>query len=66
MRETLFWFSSSTFVDFLEELTGIGGLVPDPHFEGAGSHCTVQGGKLQLARRHLELWDHAAKGRRLA
>jgi hypothetical protein len=48
LRQLLLWFNSSTFVNFLEELTGIRGLIPDPHFEGAGSHCTVKGGFLGL------------------
>lgn len=47
-REKLFWLNSSTFIDFLEELTGIQGLIPDPHFEGAGPHCTLRGGRLGL------------------
>lgn len=59
MRETLFWFNSSTFIDFLEELTGIRGLVPDPHFEGAGPHCTDYGGRLQL---HTDFRFHKRLG----
>lgn len=34
------------FVDFLEELTGIRGLVPDPHLRGGGLHEIHQGGML--------------------
>ena len=34
------------FVSFLEELTGISGLVPDPHLRGGGLHEIRQGGLL--------------------
>ena len=34
------------FLGFLEELTGIKGLIPDPHFEGGGFHETKRGGHL--------------------
>ena len=34
-----------TFVSFLEDLTGIPGLVPDPHFRGGGLHEIRQGGR---------------------
>ena len=34
-------FNSEVFVEFLEALTGIQGLIPDPYFEGGGlqSQC---------------------------
>jgi hypothetical protein len=34
----------STFVTFLEQLSGIDGLIPDPHFRGSGIHVTAPGG----------------------
>lgn len=34
------------FLGFLEELTGIKGLIPDPYFEGGGLHETKRGGHL--------------------
>jgi hypothetical protein len=35
----------STFVTFfLEQLSGIDGLIPDPHFRGSGIHLTAPGG----------------------
>jgi hypothetical protein len=50
-----------TFLDFLEELTGIEGLIADPHFRGAGPSLTLPGGHLALhadfnrdRTRHLE------------
>jgi hypothetical protein len=38
--------NSSPFVAFLEEVTGIEGLLPDPHLEGGGLHQIMPGGKL--------------------
>ena len=49
------------FLDFLGALTGLGGLIPDPHFRGAGLSLTLPGGHLALhadfnrdRTRHLE------------
>jgi hypothetical protein len=36
------------FLDFLEALTGIEGLIGDPHFRGAGPSMTLPGGHLAL------------------
>jgi Rps23 Pro-64 3,4-dihydroxylase Tpa1-like proline 4-hydroxylase len=38
--------NSQAFLGFLEELTGIQGLVSDPYFEGGGLHETKRGGHL--------------------
>jgi hypothetical protein len=38
--------NSHAFLGFLEELTGIAGLIPDPYFEGGGLHETKRGGHL--------------------
>jgi Rps23 Pro-64 3,4-dihydroxylase Tpa1-like proline 4-hydroxylase len=38
----------SAFVQFLERLTGIEGLIPDPHFEGGGLHQIERGGYLKV------------------
>lgn len=38
--------NSRAFLAFLQELTGIGGLLPDPYFEGGGLHETKRGGHL--------------------
>ena len=38
--------NSQAFLGFLEELTGIEGLIADPHFEGGGLHETKRGGHL--------------------
>jgi hypothetical protein len=36
------------FLDFLAELTGVEGLIADPHFRGAGPSITLPGGHLAL------------------
>lgn len=61
IRHYLNEFNGKVFLDFLEHLTGIQGLIPDPHFEGGALHQTLSGGKLELhvdfnkdSRRHLD------------
>lgn len=39
---------SSMFVQFLEKLTGIEDIIPDPHYRGAGIHQTLPGGLLDV------------------
>ncbi|KAL7559900.1 hypothetical protein ACA910_007268 [Epithemia clementina (nom. ined.)] len=39
---------SSTFVTFLEELSGILNLISDPHYRGSGLHFTASGGNLDI------------------
>src|SRR5450432_304123 len=34
------------FLKFLESVTGIGALIPDPYYEGGGLHCSGPGGVL--------------------
>jgi len=38
--------SQPRFLEFLEELTGIEKLIPDPHLDGGGLHCSGEGGVL--------------------
>jgi len=38
--------NSPAFLQFLERVTGIGKLLPDPYLEGAGLHCSGPGGVL--------------------
>jgi hypothetical protein len=52
-------FNSAPFVDFLEALTGIEGLVPDPHLEGGGLHQIVPGGHLNV---HVDFNQHPRTG----
>jgi 2OG-Fe(II) oxygenase superfamily len=47
-RQVLAQFNAGMFIDFLEELTGIGGLIPDPHLVGGGLHQIVPGGYLKV------------------
>ena len=47
-RHLLAELNSSAFIDFLERLTGIDGLIPDPHFAGGGLHQIVRGGHLKV------------------
>jgi Rps23 Pro-64 3,4-dihydroxylase Tpa1-like proline 4-hydroxylase len=47
-RNVLAEFSSPTALRFLETLTGIAGLIPDPYFTGGGLHQIVTGGFLKI------------------
>jgi hypothetical protein len=47
-RHVLAELNSAPFIDFLEGLTGIDGLVPDPHFVGGGLHQIERGGHLKV------------------
>jgi len=39
--------SSPPFLNFLQSITGIRGLIPDPYYEGGGLHCSQPGGILE-------------------
>jgi Rps23 Pro-64 3,4-dihydroxylase Tpa1-like proline 4-hydroxylase len=47
-RQFLAQLNASTFIDFLERLTRIEGLIPDPHFYGGGLHQIEPGGRLEI------------------
>jgi Rps23 Pro-64 3,4-dihydroxylase Tpa1-like proline 4-hydroxylase len=47
-RLLLYQLNSSTFINFLENLTGISGVIPDPHFVGGGLHQIERGGYLKI------------------
>lgn len=47
-RSLFYTFNSQPFLGFLEELTGIKGLIADPHFLGGGFHETLRGGRLGI------------------
>lgn len=47
-RELFHAFNSRPFLLFLEEMTGITGLIPDPYFIGAGIHRVNNGGHLDI------------------
>jgi hypothetical protein len=61
IRHMLNEFNGLAFIDFLEELTGIAGIIPDAHFKGAALHQILPGGRLAIhadfnrdARRNLD------------
>lgn len=41
-------FHSRLFIEFLQDLTGINGLIPDPTLRGGGAHQIERGGKLDI------------------
>ena len=47
-RLLMYHLNSRTFLQFLSEVTGIPGLIPDPSFEGGGLHQIERGGKLGI------------------
>lgn len=48
IRQFLLQCNSSIFLSFLEDLTGIAPLIPDPHYEGGGMHQIETGGYLDV------------------
>lgn len=44
----LYQLNSARFMEFLERLTGIEGLIPDPYFVGGGLHQIERGGFLKI------------------
>lgn len=42
----LFELNSGPFISWLEKLTGIANIIPDPHYYGGGLHMTLPGGTL--------------------
>jgi Rps23 Pro-64 3,4-dihydroxylase Tpa1-like proline 4-hydroxylase len=54
-RSLLYQLNSSTFIEFLESITGIKGIIPDPHFEGGGLHQIEKGGYLKM---HVDFNRH--------
>ena len=54
-RFLLYQLNSSVFINFLEQLTGIEGIIPDPHFVGGGLHQIEKGGFLKI---HVDFNKH--------
>ncbi len=48
LRSLFYSFGSRPFLNFLENLTEIKGLIPDPYFTGGGFHKIGQGGHLSV------------------
>src|SRR5271154_5398375 len=59
LRSLFYSFNSIPFVGFIENLTGIKGLIPDPYFAGAGFHQVNEGGHLDI---HTDFNFHNAMG----
>lgn len=47
-KNLFYAFNSRPFIMFLEKMTGIQGLIPDPYYIGAGIHKTLNGGHLDI------------------
>lgn len=47
-RQIFQFFNSRPMIEFLEGLTSIQGLIPDPYYTGGGYHETARGGKLGI------------------
>jgi hypothetical protein len=48
LQHVLSQFNGKAMVEFLEVLTGIEGLIPDPHYVGGGLHQIERGGRLKV------------------
>jgi Rps23 Pro-64 3,4-dihydroxylase Tpa1-like proline 4-hydroxylase len=59
IRHLLNQFNSAAFVNFLEHLSGIEGLIPDPHYAGGGLHQMERGGFLKV---HADFNRHGRLG----
>lgn len=46
VRDVLYFLNSRPMIEFLEVLTGISGMIPDPYYVGGGLHQIKRGGKL--------------------
>jgi len=55
----LSWFNNKEALSFFEELTGIGGLIPDSEYYGGGVHVTTTGGSLDI---HADFNYHPISG----
>jgi hypothetical protein len=55
IRDVLYFLNTKPVLDFLERLTGIEGLIPDPYFVGGGLHQIETGGKLDV---HIDFNRH--------
>ena len=55
-RQLFYALNSRPVLSFVEELTGIKGLIPDPYFAGGGVHVVANGGHLDI---HADFNHHA-------
>src|SRR5580698_325982 len=56
VREVLYFLNSRPIVRFLEVLTGIDGVIPDPYYVGGGLHQIKPGGNLEV---HVDFNRHS-------
>jgi hypothetical protein len=56
-RQLFYSFNSRPFIQVLENICGISGLIPDPYFQGGGLHQIADGGHLSV---HADFNHHAA------
>lgn len=59
VRNLLAELNGEAFLGFLEEMTGIQGLVSDPYYDGGGLHETMRGGHLSI---HADFNIHEKMG----
>ncbi len=59
LRSFFYSLNSMPFIGFLESLTGIKGLIPDPYFTGGGFHLVADGGHLNI---HADFNRHSLLG----
>ena len=64
VRSFFYSLNSQPFIRFLENMTGIDRLIPDPHFLGGGFHQTKEGGHLSV-HADFNLHPHLRIERRL-
>jgi Rps23 Pro-64 3,4-dihydroxylase Tpa1-like proline 4-hydroxylase len=57
VRDILYFLNSRPMLEFLEALTGITGVIPDPYYLGAGLHQIKRGGRLEI---HADFNRHSA------
>jgi len=56
LRSFFYAMNSRPFITFLENMTGVQGLIPDPYYLGGGFHETRQGGHLSV---HADFNHHS-------
>jgi Rps23 Pro-64 3,4-dihydroxylase Tpa1-like proline 4-hydroxylase len=56
VREVLYFLNSRPMIQFLETLTGIDGVIPDPYYAGGGLHQIKPGGNLEV---HVDFNRHS-------
>jgi hypothetical protein len=64
LRSLVYEACEPRFLRFLEQLTGINGLIPDPHLTGGGLHSSGQGGIL-APHTDFHIYDELSLYRRL-